>query len=550
MPLIGVEAGAASAVAWLAAASVSAYLADWLGLPLAPFAVLALALGAALAVHLRLRRVSASDRPAAAAFTLIVLGTFAWLMWRARPDYLPTGTGSDLTHHLALIAYIEQHRRLPHDAALGAWLGEMVDYTPGLHLLAVMAGAWLRRDGLHVLHALVALTAGLKSGLVFLIARRLMPNGVPRLPFAIGAVLLLWLPYPFFVGSFMAQSFLAQVVSELFAIAMWWAIVVWDERPSAWAAALFALSGTAAFLTWPLWIGPLALTLAVVALVRGEIRWASRAQHLTIALAPIAIVAAIYAASRQVYGFRMVNAVGFALWPTPRALTGAFTIAAMLGMLWCLRQPRARTAVILFAAIVLQGIALIATGLNSGATAPYLSLKMVYLAIYPLAVAAAVLIASAWREVTRRPARTPRLAWVAVVVAILGLTLSAARVVAFPPPLTPVVTQPLFLAGEWARAHLPPACVDYLVADGDSGYWLHLAVLGNPRAAGRALDNDTFEPRKAIVRWILQGGLPYAIAGNFDALPRDIRTSVDVLASFGPAAVLQRRGSSACDSTP
>lgn len=546
MPLIGVEAGAASAVVGTAAAVVAACLGDWLGLALAPFPILALALGVAFAVSLALRRGSTPDRPAAAAFTVIVGGTFAWLMWRARADFLPAGTGSDLTHHLALIAYIEQHGRLPHDAALGAWLGEMIDYTPGLHLLAVMAGAWLRRDALHAVHAVVSLTAALKSGLVFLIARRLMPDGAPRVPSAIGAVLLLWQPYTFFVGSFMAQSFLSQVVSELFAIAMWWTIAVWDERPSAGAMALFALFGTASFLTWPVWIGPLALTLAFVVVMHGEMAGAARAKHLAVAFAPIAIVAGFYDATRQVYGFQMVHAVGFAVWPTPRALTGSFTVAAISGFLWCLRQPRARTAVVLFAAIVLQGLALIATGMTGGATAPYLSLKMAYLAIYPLAVAAAVLIASAWRRVTRRP-NAPALARAAVVLVILGVAIGAGRSLAFPPLLTPVVTQPLFLAGGWARAHLPPACVDYLVADGYSGYWLHLALLGNPRAAGRALDDDTFEPRKAIVRWILPGGLPYAIADRFDALPRDIRGNVDVLARFGPAAVVQRRGASRCE---
>jgi hypothetical protein len=130
------------------------------------------------------------------------------------------------------------------------------------------------------------------------------------------------------------------------------------------------------------------------------------------------------------------------------------------------------------------------------------------------------------------------------------VAIAAGRSLASAPPVTPIVTQPLFLAGEWARTHVPPACVDYLVADGYTGYWLHLAVLGNPRAAGRALQNDTFEPSKAIVRWILPGGLPYAIAGDFDALPRDIRTSVDVLARFGPAAVVQRRGPSTCGSLP
>ncbi|MGH9144613.1 MAG: hypothetical protein ACRD2I_26030, partial [Vicinamibacterales bacterium] len=89
----------------------------------------------------------------------------------------------------------------------------MIDYTPGLHLLAALAGSWLRRDGLHVVHGLVAMTVALKAGLVFLIARRLMPDGVPRSPFALVAALMLWLPRAFFIGSFMEQSFLAQVAS-------------------------------------------------------------------------------------------------------------------------------------------------------------------------------------------------------------------------------------------------------------------------------------------------------------------------------------------------
>ena len=544
MPIIGVEAGAAAAVAWTASAIVAAYLADRLGLRLAPFAVLALSIAVALAVLVWLRRRATADRDALIAFTTTVAGTFAWLMWRARPDFLPTGTGSDLTHHLALIGYIEQHGTLVHDANLGAYLGEMIDYTPGAHLLTVMAGGWLRRDGLHVVHSVIALTAALKSGVVLLIARRLMPDGVPRVPLAAAAPLLLWLPYVFFAGSFMEQSFLSQVVSELFAVAMWWTIVEWDEGPSAGAMRLFALFGAAAFLTWPIWIGPLVLTLAFAVLTHGDVALRTRLLHLAIALIPIAIVAGIYAAARQAYGFRMANAVGFAPWPTPRTLGWPFIALAAAGLVWAARDRRARVAALLFASIVLQGTALIVTGRSSGATAPYLSLKMSYLAIYPLSVAAAVMIAAAWR--TARPGHAAgRYAWLpaAIVALAAGRSLASAR------PVTPIVTQPLFLAGEWVRTHVPPACVDYLVADGYSGYWLHLAVLGNPRAAGRALDDDTFDPQKAIVRWILPGGLPYAIAGQFDALPRDIRDNVDVLARFGPSAVVKRRGAATCDDT-
>jgi hypothetical protein len=114
------------------------------------------------------------------------------------------------------------------------------------------------------------------------------------------------------------------------------------------------------------------------------------------------------------------------------------------------------------------------------------------------------------------------------------------------PRPTPTISEPLLQAGQWARAHVNPGCVDYLVADGYSAYWLHLAVLGNARSASRSIDNDTYEPRAAIIRWIEPGGLPYAIVEDFSALPKDIRDSVDVVARFGPAAVVQRRGAAAC----
>ena len=79
------------------------------------------------------------------------------------------------------------------------------------------------------------------------------------------------------------------------------------------------------------------------------------------------------------------------------------------------------------------------------------------------------------------------------------------------------------------------------MADGYSAYWLHLAVLGNARSAPRSIDNDTYEPRQAVIRWIEPGGLPYAIVEEFSALPKDIRDGVDVVAHFDPAAVVKRR---------
>src|SRR6185295_5408047 len=169
------------------------YLADWVGFAIRPFVILALSAAAAAGTFFRLWPPSASDRPALIAFGASVCGLFAWLLWLARPDFLPTGSGPDLAHHLALFAYIERHWRLVHDAGLSDYLGEMVDYTPGMHLLAVLTGAWLRTDGLHSVYAVIAASVALKTGFVFLIAVRLLPRAVPRIPFALIAVAVLFL---------------------------------------------------------------------------------------------------------------------------------------------------------------------------------------------------------------------------------------------------------------------------------------------------------------------------------------------------------------------
>src|SRR5262245_568544 len=205
---------AVSAVILLASAILSASAVDLMGLTMQPAAILAVSLAASAATYFALLRRAVRDRAGLAGFLLIVTTILAWLLSLSGRDLLPPGSGPDLTHHLLLIRYIEQHWRLPHDLLLGAYLGEMVDYTPGMHLLAALAGAWTGTDGLHAVYPLVAFTVALKCGLVYLITRRLVSSDVPRLPFALASVLLLLLPRPYFVGSFAQNSFLAQVVAE------------------------------------------------------------------------------------------------------------------------------------------------------------------------------------------------------------------------------------------------------------------------------------------------------------------------------------------------
>jgi hypothetical protein len=456
---------------------------------------------------------------------------------------LPLGGGPDLTHQLQLIDYIQQQWRLVHDRTLAPYLGEMIDYTPGSHLLAALAGAWIRTDGLHVVHAVLAFSVALKVGVVFLIARRLLPRAAPGVPFAVVAVLFLLLAPAYLLESFTRHFFFAQVVGELFAVGMWWALTVWDERPSTLMMALCAMCGAAAFLTWPVWVGPPLVALTVVVAVHGELPWRARLTHLFVAIGPIAAVALMHATGR-IGAVAIAGTSGYVEPPSMNTVRWGLVILGGAGLLIAAARAQARVMPLLMGAIGLQSVVLLAVARAGAADTPYLALKMLYLAPYPIAVAASLALATAWAAVV--PDRHRRWAW--ALLALLGTV--SIRPLAGAPRSRPIVSQGAYEAGLWARAILPPGCVNYFTADSNAAYWLHVAVLGNLRASPRTAERDTFEETSAVVRWILPGGLPYAIAEDFSALPRDVRETVDVVSRFGPAAVIKRRGATSCADAP
>jgi asparagine N-glycosylation enzyme membrane subunit Stt3 len=170
---------------------------------------------------------------------------------------------------------------------------------------------------------------------------------------------------------------------------------------------------------------------------------------------------------------------------------------------------------------------------------------MVYLAIYPAAIFAAVAIASAERAMLARSRRDRELngapGW--IVSALLV-------VIAVPPALTapravPVVDLDLYQAGKWVRANVGQSCVDYLVADAETAYWLHLAVLGNPRSSARMEEIDRYEPNSAMAPWIASAGRGHAIA-NLRLLPDEVRSRVEIVRTWGSAAVIRQPGATGC----
>lgn len=544
--LSGAEAIAACLVSTAAVTIVAAYFVDLAGAAFTPARMWPFTLGAAAAIAVWLGRQATWRARDVWPWALVVGGVMAWLIAIARPWGLPIGTGPDLTHHLLLIDYFERHWRLVHDPAVGPVLGEMTHYTPGLHMLAALVGGWSRQDGLHVLHALVSASVALKCGFVFLIARRVLRGGTPRVPFAVLAVLLLALPKVYVLDSFLRESFLAQVVSECFAVGMWWALAVWDDRPSTSAAALFALAGCGAFLTWPIWIGPPIAAFGLTWLMRREPRLLTRLLHGIVAIAPIAVVAVLYVAGRLEW-LRMTSTGGEVLRPTVAAFGAAFLAVSAAGVIAAAVTRQARATVALLAATALQAMALFARAPAGDPAALYMTFKTFYLFPYPMAVCAVLAIALAWRRLAAWvpiPRDLRHRAVTSAVAASLLVVLAGHRLVRPlfaerrpPPPLS----EPIFLAGRWARDHLPPQCVGYMVPDDDTAYWLHLAVLRNSRSADRTNDDATYSIGETVARWYAPGGPPYAIA-DLTALGRDVRADLDVMAQFGTAAVIRKRG--------
>jgi hypothetical protein len=185
-----------------------------------------------------------------------------------------------------------------------------------------------------------------------------------------------------------------------------------------------------------------------------------------------------------------------------------------------------------------------------------MALKMFYLFLWPMVGCAIVAVGDAWavgatlyRSHQRRVALERVASWAMVAIAFVLAARPLWREPRLLHPRPPAISAPLYAAGGWARANLPPACIEYLVGDDETAYWLHLAVLGNPRVWDRTGDNATYEPTGAVIRWLTPGGLPYAIA-DLPALPRDVREELEIVRQFGPAAIVRRKGPSSCTDLP
>jgi hypothetical protein len=527
----GIPAGITTA---MAAAAIAAYVLSWCGLPLTPWPVALLALGTGLGAVRSLGE-SAGEQPAPlGSWLLVVTAILVLLAWPAWPDLLPRGGASDLTHHLMLVDVIERTRHLVDGAASEAALGEMAHYTPGLHLLVVVAGSLSGVEAYRTAYPLVALSIALKGGFLFLLAHDALDGRRGRLPLALAAVgLVLFAPRAYSLDGFLQAGFYAQVASELFMIAGWWGLARWRRDPKPRWLALVGLVGAAVFLVWPIWIGPLLLAGALVVWSASGVPPKERVRGQAWMVAPVLFIATLHLSEHAAW-LRMAGTSGAVPGFAPDWLAWLLIALAIGGIASAVTRTSTRVTLFVAGAIVLQALALWLLAALRGAAIPYMAMKMLYLAVYPAAVLGALGLASilGWSRAAALPA-----AWtMSIVVIALGVRAAASR-----PVPQPLVSIDLDRAGRWARANLEPACVDYLVDDAEQAYWLHLAVMGQPRSSTRTADIDGYTTNRAVGRWIEGDALPYAIARR-DLLPGEVVRDAETVAAFGDAVVIQRRG--------
>ena len=324
---------------------------------------------------------------------------------------------------------------------------------------------------------------------------------------------------------------------------MWSAIVVWDEQPSPAVAAAIAIAALGAFLAWPVWLGPPLLALAA-SLLRAGLPLNQRLWHAAIVFGPLFVVAAVHAAGRLEW-VQLVRTSGGALAPSIATVGWAFQLLAVVGFAVATTNRRARITLGLLIALAVQATTLWFAAKANGAATPYMAYKMTYLAIYPLAVLGGLAIGRLLAGADARAITSPRAqfgGWIIAAILMVAIVRPAFR----EPRGVPIVSIDLYEAGQWARDNVGAACVDYLVADANTAYWLHLAVLGNPRASSRMADVDRYDPRAAIGHWIASDEAQgYAIVDE-RLMPDEVRSRVEIIARFGSAAVIMRPGAPPC----
>lgn len=482
-------------------------------------------------------------------FIVVITGLFTYILWLSRPSFLPITQSGDIVHHISLIDFIRQRQSLVHDPSLGKYLVEMTVYPPGSHILAALVTDWLGTTTVRVLHPLLALLVAIKAGIIYNLILRLIPPSRRNQSIAVAGVILLLLPYDYFLRSFTAWYFFAMVTAETFVVAMLWALVILDAELSSEVLAFFTLSGIAVLLTWPGWLPIPLASLTILLFIRRDISFTDRARWVSWATIPIFAIAVFYMLGRTGPTDGLITNEGSVVQPSIQIFGWQLLVLAMIGVAISIWSQRALPILLFSGALAAQTVVLWILAKNH-MSSYYIVYKMFHLSLYPIVLFVAIALDTVWHFLWQMWPSAWKAHWQrsAVILPALVFMLILRRdlpVYQFSP-----FSEPLFEVGLWTKQHLPNGCVDYLVDNWVTAYWLHINMLGNPRVSQRtgAIANVTdFNARRdSQARWNNPGGLPYVIVGDLDTVPPGIRSNWRILYEAPPSAVAKRSDRSTC----
>jgi len=569
--------GLGSAIAGIV---VGGIVAGRLGLPIYGGWLLgAAALAALPQLHALLRGGAERDWRELAAMSIGIVavgGTGLALAW---PALLPLGLSVDAVHHTQLLNWIADHAALPQASRdMQGLLGEMSVYPVGLMLVVIAAADLVRQPALETMYPTAAILGGLIAGLVVLLANAgglsnaQTEHGQPalaaksarsfRTPMVnflalLAGPLVLLIHRTYLLEAYIDHSYYTMVLGVfLVLLAGAWLIIPTRTSWSQFGLVLAALVGT-----YPLWAPWPAAYAAIVLLgaqrtqpITGVLKTTKTRGHEAVknvrtlvssclrgysirrlvccsllAFGPALALALLDLLPRLKGGQAVLIHQGLVTMPTIERLAPLIlalpAVLALLGM----RRGRRLAG---FAGLGLGVLLALALAAQLGRAANYHSYKMLFVL---LPVAAAILSAACLRM-----ASAPQRVKLALAIAgalVVGLTGSFRL-----PPGQPIqlIDPHLVAAARWLRANQPRQATKAMainVPNGPVAYWIQVGLLGQRR--------DRVEPRIAalmsaqptIESWFIdQHQPPIALVGE---LTQPL-AGMDILARFGPAAVVQR----------
>lgn len=320
---------------------------------------------------------------------------------------------------------------------------------------------------------------------------------------------------------------------------MLWALTFFQQQRSYWALQFFALCGIAVLFTWPVWL-PVTLAAFVGWLMTGTaspVR--ERVRAFLWGIAPISSMGILYALVYAASDHGVITHEGAVMTPSIEFYGRPLLGLVVLGMVISWRAMRARPLVWFAGAAVMQ-TALLWIGALNHWNAYYLVYKMFYLLLYPMVLFAALAMGWVWYLPERWLPPAVRKRWGTLALALPLVVLGMAQQRNLPSQPFSAITEPVYQVSLWAKTQLPSYCVDYLVNQWVTAYWLRVAVFGNPRAEVRtqALVNNFHSYRDALLPEEQTAGQPFLIVSDLNMLP--FGTSFQILYQRGPAGVVRR----------